>query len=196
MRTILTIFSVLLLSFTSFSQGNWNTTLTYNIGFPVGNTTDFISQTSWRGIMIQGDYFVSDEFTVGFIFGLQTFYEELGRQTVTEGTITATGDQFNYLSSIPLLASGKYHFNRFGAITPHVGLGAGLYNMIQTVEFAGIQFESRNWQIGFMPNAGIGFELSPGTDFVIEAAYHNYLESKDIEAQSYFGLQVGLRWTP
>jgi opacity protein-like surface antigen len=175
---------------------DWNTMVTYNIGLPVGNTSDFIGETSFRGVMVAGDYFIEDEWTVGFTAGIQTFYEELGRNTYTEGTVTATGDEFRYLTSAPFLVTGKYHFDRFNPISAHVGVGAGLYHMVQTVEFAGLFFEDRNWQLGFMPEAGLGIEMSASTDFYIAAQYNYYLESKDILAQSYIAFNIGFRFKP
>lgn len=170
--------------------------VTYNIGLPVGNTSDFIGETSFRGVMVTGDYFLEDEWTVGFTAGIQTFYEELGRNTYSEGNVTATGDEFRYLTSAPFLVTGKYHFDRFNPISAHVGVGAGLYHMVQTVEFAGLFFEDRNWQLGFMPEAGVGIEMSASTDFYVAAQYNYYLESKDIMSQSYVAFNVGFRFKP
>jgi hypothetical protein len=192
-------FLILLLSTalcsSAFSQ-DWNTMVTYNMGLPLGNTSDFIGEFSFRGVMVSGDYFLEDEWTVGFTAGIQTFYEELGRNTYTEGTVTATGDEFRYLTSAPFLVTGKYHFDRFNPISAHVGVGAGLYHMVQTVEFAGLFFEDRNWQLGFMPEAGLGIEMSASTDFYVAAQYNYYLESKDISSQSYIAFNVGFRFKP
>ena len=182
--------------FTLALAQDWNTMVTYNIGLPLGNTSDFIGETSFRGVMVTGDYFIEDEWSVGFTAGLQTFYEELGRNTYTEGTTTATGDEFRYLTSVPFLFTGKYHLDRFNPVSAHVGLGAGLYNMIQTSEFAGISLEDRNWQIGFMPEVGVGIEMSASTDFYLAAQYNYYLESKDILSQSYVAFNIGLRFKP
>lgn len=197
MKKILSIVILsLFFSVAGYSQGDWNTIVTYNMGIPLGNTADFIGNTSFRGFMVEGDYFLEDEWTVGFITGIQTFYEEKGVQTRLRDNLTATGEEFRYLNSIPILVSGKYHFDRYNPISAHIGLGAGLYNMIETVEFAGIAFENRNWQIGFMPEIGVGFEMSPATHFFVAAQYNYYLESKDILSQSYIGINAGLRFLP
>jgi len=194
-KSFLTI--LISLSIVGFSYGqDWNTMVTYNMGLPLGNTSDFIEEFSFRGVMVSGDYFIEDEWTVGFTAGLQTFYEELGRNTYTEGTLTATGDEFRYLTSVPFLVTGKYHLDRFNPVSAHIGVGAGLYNMIQTTEFAGISIEDRNWQIGFMPEVGVGLEMSASTDFYIAAQYNYYLESKDILSQTYIAFNVGLRFKP
>lgn len=194
-KILLTLFLSFTLIGFGFSQ-NWNTMVTYNIGLPLGNTSDFIGETSFRGVMVSGDYFIEDEWTFGFTAGIQTFYEELGKNTYTEGQITATGDEFRYLTSAPFLVTGKYHFDRYNPISAHVGLGTGLYHMVQTTEFAGLFFEERNWQFGFMPDVGVGIEISASTDFYVAAQYNYYLESKDIQSQSYVAFNVGLRFKP
>lgn len=181
---------------TAFSQGDWNTIVTYNIAFPLGNTSDYIKNTSFRGFMVEGDHFIEDEWSVGFVSGIQVFYEELGVQTHQRDNITATGSEFRYINSIPILLTGKYHFDRYANIAPHVGLGMGLYHMIQTNEFAGIFFENRNWQFGLMPEVGVGFELSPSTHFFVASQYNYYLESKDIQSQSYITINTGFRFLP
>jgi hypothetical protein len=57
-------FLILLLSTalcsSAFSQ-DWNTMVTYNMGLPLGNTSDFIGEFSFRGVMVSGDYFLEDE---------------------------------------------------------------------------------------------------------------------------------------
>jgi outer membrane protein W len=196
MRQLLIIISSFFVISITYGQGDWNTIVTYNMAIPLGNTADYINEPSFRGVMVAGDYFLEDEWSVGFALGLQTFYKEMGRTTVTEGTTTLTGDQFRYLNSIPMLVTGKYHFDRFAPFTPHVGLGAGLYNMIQTVEFAGFEIRDSNWQIGISPEVGFGIALSPGADFYFSANYNSYFESKDIDAQSYLAFQVGFRFIP
>src|SRR5690606_38167018 len=114
----------------------------------------------------------------------------------TRGTFTATGDRFRYLNTLPLLFTGKYHFSRYGAVTPHAGLGVGFYYMNQTTKFAGIDFIATDWKFGLQPEVGLGFELSSSTDFVVGATYNAAFNSKDINAQGYLGIQAGLRFVP
>lgn len=196
MKRILLSIGTVCMSIAGFAQGEWATTITYNMAIPLGNTADFIDEGSFRGTMLACDYYLEDQWSLGFVIGIQTFYDELGKSTYERGTLTATGEQFRYLNSVPMLLTGKYHFNPFAVVTPHVGLGAGMYNMIQTVELGGLPLEYRNWQIGLMPEVGIGIELSPSTDFFLSANYNTYFKSKDIDAQSYLAFQVGLRFIP
>jgi outer membrane protein W len=168
----------------------------YSIAQPLGNTADYIGETSFRGFAVYGDFFVNDMVSLGFSTGIQTFYEEMGTVSVTENTLTVTGAQFRYLNMIPVIFMGKYHFNRFSMLTPHVGLGLGFNWVGQRVEFAGIQFNEDAFPFAIQPEAGLGIELSPRTDFVISVTYHQSFEARDIDAQSFLAGQVGLRFIP
>lgn len=185
-----------ILAFSAFSQGDGNTSVVYNVAIPMGNTSDYIDETSFRGVMIKGDYFIEDEWSFGFATGVQTFYQEMGTVSETRGTFTATGAQFRYLNSIPILLTAKYHYSRYGTFSPYAGLGAGLYYMNQTTKFAGLDFEKTDWKFGLQPEIGLGIELSPSTDFLLAVTYNTAFDSKEIDAQGYLGFQVGLTFAP
>ena len=185
-----------ILALSAFSQGDGQTSVVYNMAIPMGNTSDYIDQTSFRGVMVKADYFLNDEFSVGFATGVQTFYQDMGTVSETRGKLTATGSQFRYLNSIPLLVTAKYHVNRYATFKPYAGLGAGLYYMNQTVKFAGLDFAQHNWKFGLQPEVGLGMRLSPSTDFLIAATYNTAFKTEDIVAQSYLGIQIGLCFKP
>jgi|SRR5690554_3624185 len=196
MKKISFIIGFIAIATAAFSQGRATTSVMYNVAIPLGNTADYIEETSFRGVMINADYFIEDEWSLGFAVGFQTFYQEDGKVSETRGTFTATGDRFKYLNTIPVLFTAKYHLSRFASITPHAGLGVGFYYMNQTTKFAGIDFTATDWKFGLQPEVGVGFELSHSTDFVIGVTYNTAFDSKDIDAQSYLGVQAGLRFIP
>lgn len=180
----------------AIGQGKTSTTLYYTMAVPLGNTADYISQTSFRGFMVYFDTYIEDEFSLGFHSGIQVFYEDMGQQSREIGTGTVTGRTYHYINQIPLLVTGKYHFARFASITPHVGLGTGFYVTIQTLEMGGYQLEETDWQFGFQPEAGLGIELSPSTDFIMGVAYNHGFNSSDIDAMKSIAFNVGFRFAP
>src|SRR5210317_1261586 len=112
-KFFLTIAFVFALSFSSLAQGGgvWN--FTWDIGFPVGSTSDFISQTSLRGFAIEGRGYVTDRLLVGGRGAWNTFYEDFG--WVTEditGSATLYGYKRRYMHVIPLMVTGHYEFGR------------------------------------------------------------------------------------
>lgn len=196
MKKISLLIAFVAIASAGFGQGRATTSVQYNVALPLGNTSDYIDETSFRGVMMDVDYFIEDEWTLGFAIGIQTFYQEDGKVSETIGTLTATGERYKYLNSIPLLFSAKYHLSRYGAVTPHAGLGLGFYYMNQTTKFAGLDFESTDWKFGLRPEVGLGIELSPSTDVIVGVTYNSAFNSKDIDAQSYLGIQAGLRFVP
>jgi outer membrane protein W len=180
----------------ALGQGDGMTSIMYSVGFPIGESADYIDQTSFRGFAITGDYFLDDEWSLGFSTGVQTFYQEMGRQTYDVGTLSLTGEEFRYLNMIPAIMTGKYHFDRYGIITPSLGLGAGFHWVGQRTEFAGFQFNDDSFRFGLLGTAGIGLEVSPSTDLLFNTTYHHSFESSDIQTHSFLALQLGLRWLP
>lgn len=180
----------------SFGQGDHMTSVMYSVGFPIGETSDYIDEVSFRGFAVTGDYFLEDEWSLGFSTGVQTFYQELGNVTYQEDNLTVSGNEFRYLNMIPVIVMGKYHVDRFAVFTPHFGLGAGFHWVGQRREFAGLLFDDKSFRFGLQPQAGFGLEMSPSTDLVFNATYHHSFESKDIQTHSFLALQLGLRFIP
>lgn len=196
MKKLLFIAILFGVSSMAIGQGRTSTTMFYTVAIPLGETADYISETSFRGFSIYLDHFVEDEFSIGFYSGLQTFYKDMGQQSRQVESATVTGRTYHYINQIPLFITGKYHFARFASITPHIGIGTGFNITIQTLEMGGYQLEETDWQFGFQPEAGVGIELSPSTDFIIGVAYNQGIKSSDIAAMSSVAFNVGLRFVP
>ena len=100
---ILIALSALLLSANGFGQFVY-TDVTYDMSVPLGNTSDFISKTSFRGMTLRVGRFVTDDLAVDVRFSWNTFYEAKDFETYTsdDGTTSVTGKQFKYINSFPL----------------------------------------------------------------------------------------------
>jgi opacity protein-like surface antigen len=190
------LFILALIPLCSFGQGDGMTSVMYSVAIPMGTSADYIGETSFRGFAVTGDYFLDDEWSLGFSTGVQTFYEELGTQSYSLETLTVTGEEFRYINMIPAIMMGKYHFDRYGVVTPHIGFGAGFHWVDERREFAGFQFEESSFRFGIQPEAGVGFEISPSTDLLFVSTYHQSFESKNLQAHSFLAFQLGLRWLP
>jgi len=180
----------------SFGQGDGMTSLIYSVAIPMGESADYIDETSFRGFALTGDYFIQDEWSLGFSTGVQTFYQELGTQSYSLETLTVTGEEFRYINMIPAIFMAKYHVDRYGVVTPHIGMGAGFHWVNQRTEFAGFSFDESSFRFGIQPEAGVGLEISPSTDLLFVTTYHHSFESKDIQTHSFLAFQLGLRWLP
>jgi hypothetical protein len=180
----------------TYGQGDMAYTMFYSVGVPLGKTADFTENVSGRGFNMYFDYFVEDEFSLGFNAGIQTYYQDMGVITRTIDNVTGTGKVYRYLNQVPLLVTGKYHFDRFANITPHFGLGAGVIYNLKTIEFGTVQTETTSWQFSLQPELGLGLEMSPSTDFMFSVAYNQGTNTKDLDAMTTLVFNIGLRFAP
>ncbi len=190
------VFLLALLPSLLYAQGDGMTSIMYSVALPIGETSDYIDEVSFRGFAVTGDYFLEDEWSLGFSTGVQTFYQELGQVSYERESLTITGTEFRYVNMIPVILMGKYHVDRYAVFTPHFGLGVGFHWVGQRREFAGFQFNDDSFRFGLQPQAGFGLEVSPSTDLIFVTTYHHSFESKDIQTHSYLAFQLGLRFIP
>src|SRR5688572_11241373 len=113
-----------------YAQKN-SVAMQYTISFPLGNTKDFVTRTSFRGLTLDYRYLLNQNWRLGGSIGWYTFFNETDVLTYTtsEGQSSLTGKQFRYVNSMPLLAFADYYFHSAQRITPFAGLGIGtIYN--------------------------------------------------------------------
>lgn len=191
----LTFVFISTVSLSSFSQGGgvWN--FNWDIAFPMGSTSDFVSKTSFRGFAIEGRGYVTDKLLLGGRGAWNTFYENNGWVTedITE-TATIHGYQRKYLNVVPLMVTGHYEFG-YGAVLPYIGIGIGTY-YIESREYLGIYYiQDKAWHFGVYPEIGAVFPFgSSNTAFNINAKYNYAAKTKDTDAQSWISVGVGLSY--
>ena len=191
-RSIIFASIALLFSVSSVAQSKF--ALTYSIGFPTGETSDYFESTSWRGINLDYHYFIQENLAIGFSTGWQVFSDNRGFVTETEGTETISGYRYNYLNSFPVLVTGSYFFDSSGKLSPFASLGIGLtYNELE--QDIGLFRDSRTgWPFTVRPEIGMDYEVN--YNFGIRAAFtYNYVASgNELPSLPYFALKVGLVW--
>src|SRR5688572_22980501 len=134
MRPIILIaFFLVLNAYSTFSQSTF--TAQYAINFPLGNTADYIGETSFRGISLDYRYFIQPNIAIGVGTGWYTFYEKqnYGTYSSDDGALSISGVQYRYVNSAPLLFVGDYYFSPEEKVSPFFGLAIGLtYKEINT----------------------------------------------------------------
>lgn len=192
-----TFIFIVTISISSFAQGGgiWN--FNWDIGFPLGSTSDFIGKPSFRGFAVEGRGYVTDRLLVGGRGAWNTFYENKDWVTETlpdNPNATIHGYQRNYMNIIPLMITGHYEFG-YGAVLPYIGIGIGTY-YIESRKYLGIYYvEDDAWHFGVYPEIGAVIPFgSSNTAFNINAKYNYAAKTKDTEAQSWISLGVGLSY--
>ena len=168
--------------------------LTYNMGLPVGSSSDYISKYSWRGFGIEGRAFVTDNITLGGSFSWNVFFEEEAPGQYENGTTTLTGNLYKYVNAYPINFTAHYYFGDYDAkVRFHAGLGIGTSKINQEVEFGSFQVSNNKWHFAMTPDVGVLIPMNYRTNFFFSAKYNYAFKANDLE-WGYLGLNIGLAW--
>ncbi len=194
-KILFTIVFIIAFSFASFSQGGGAWNFTYNMGIPMGDTKDFVSKSSFRGMMIEGRGFVTNNLAVGGAVGWQVFYENNGwvTESISE-TAAIHGYQRKVINAVPLLVTADYYFFP-GNLMPYIGLGLGTY-YIESRSYLGIYYvQEKAWHFGLAPELGLSIPFgSSNAAFTANVKYNWAAKTKDTSGQSWIGVGVGFSY--
>lgn len=165
--------------------------LQYSVGFGMGNTNDFVSKTSFRGLSFEYRKFLNPKSALGFEIGYNFFYEEKGYDTYVNDNQSLSGKQFRYLHALPILAAYDYYFKPDAKVNPFAGVGVGCVVLDQRVDMGIYTFSDDAVQFAFRPEAGVLIEANPNLDLIIAAKYFIGTEANDMKGQSYLTLNLG-----
>ena len=185
------IFLVFIASTTTFSQGMFS--ISYDIGVPIGGTSDFIGKPSFRGFGFEGRGFINDNLSYGGSFNWAVFYEEKGPQLweEQEDSRSVYGKQFRYINSFPLMATMHYYFGEWDATRLYLGAGIGGTRINQRTDF-GIYTENKEkWRFGFAPEVGVLIPVNFNASFNLSMRYQYAAKAGDHEEVSYLNFKIG-----
>ena len=192
-RVLITASLLLFFAVSSFAQAKF--ALTYSIGFPTGETSDYFSSTSWRGFNIDYHYMLEDNFAIGFSAGWQVFNDNRGFVTETSGTETISGYRYNYLNSYPVLATGSYFFDASGDLSPFASLGIGLtYNELEE-DIGLFRTTSTGWPFTVRPEIGLDYEVNYNVGIRTSFRYNYIASGSDLPSLPNFAINVGFVWS-
>ena len=194
-KFILTSVFVVLFGFSSFSQGGgvWN--FDYSMGFTMGETKDFISAPSFRGLSIDGRGFVTNSLTVGSSISWNTFYESDGTVTNDIGnTGVINGYNRKYINTMPLMVNSHYYFAQT-TIMPYAGISVGTM-YIDERNYMGIYYIQNNaWHFALAPELGIIYPFGNGNTGINANIKYNWAaQTKDTPTYSYLTFNIGLSY--
>ena len=188
----LTAILVITISISSFAQGGgiWN--FNWDIGFPIGSTSDFISKPSLRGFAIEGRGYVTDRLLVGGRGAWNTFYEDKGWVTEHYENATIHGYLKSYMNVVPLMITAHYELG-YGSVLPYFGFGVGTYFIEARNSMSIYYVEDKAWHFGVYPEVGVVVPFGSGnTGLNINAKYKYAAKAKDTDAQCWLSVGVGV----
>ena len=169
--------------------GRWTTTWWYSTVLGVADTKDFVGGLSWRGLSLDVEKALTDDFTLGGSTGWHVLADD-GAGTVTFDAGSITGTSFRSMNSVPLLVTGNYYLAEPEGTRPFLGAGAGTYWIKNRTEAGVIRLEEDNWHLGLMGEVGIVI-VRPSRTFLLSARYNWALEKNNFE-QTYLTFSVGI----
>lgn len=187
---------ILILSFCFISVGalvaQSSTTLSYSIGFPVGDLSDFIQQPSWRGITLDYRKMVNPNIGVGFSAGWNVFFEEMDRDTYTIDNQSLTGKQFRHSNHIPLYINPTYYLKPGESMNPFFSLGIGTIYTLRNTDMNLYTLEQEAWGFALAPEVGLQYSIDDATALTVSGRFNYGFQAGEINsAQSFFTLNLG-----
>ena len=192
MNKIYLIVCAVLLVSTSVVKAQDKTYLTYSIGFPMGDLSDFIQKTSFRGMGLDYRHMTNEKVGVGINLAWNVFYEEKEHDTYTSGNATLSGKQFRYSNHVPMLLSADYYLTSGQTVIPFVGLGAGVMYTRRNTDMNLYTIRQEAWNFTLQPEIGINIQNGLSGGFTASLKYFNGFAAGDLEKdQSYLALNIG-----
>lgn len=190
-KTLLIYLAILTCSLPVFGQqaSKGYSLFTYHVSVPVGNTQDYISHTSWRGIGFEMGSFLGEKISVGLASSWNVFYKDMGESTIiTDNNTIISGKQYRHINSLPIFAVGRYYFKLIttDAVLPYTSLGVGTIYQNQKTSMGLYSSQEYGWLFALAPEIGIAYRLAYGVGLSLSAKYNHGFENNNAPGISYF----------
>lgn len=193
MKSIITLLLAIICASTVHAQQGFNFTIAYPVSFPVGNMSDYISKTSFRGINMEFNHFRTPYLNVGIETGWNVFYERVDDQVYTDKTASISGVQYRYTNAVPIIAGAKYYKQTDNKnLRPYVGVGLGTLYIDRYTDFGLYRIINDEWQFCIRPELGVAYGLGNGSALTLTGKYYAGFETNDMDAQNFVSINLGL----
>ncbi|AWW32051.1 OmpW family protein [Echinicola strongylocentroti] len=168
-------------------------TLSYPIGFAIGDVSDYVKPSSFRGIAIDYRKMINDNVGVGFSTGWNVFYEELAYDTYEFENQAVSGKQYRNSNHVPILFNGAYYMEPRAAVNPFVSVGIGTVYTRRNTDMGQFTMEQEAWNFALAPEVGMLIEFASGFASSVSVQYYNGFQAGNElnDPQSYFALKIG-----
>jgi hypothetical protein len=193
MKKSKTVFiSTLFLGMALSGYSQYLATVGYTMSFATGETADFISKASFRGITLDGRGFLTDYVSLGGSVNWTTFYENPPEQTIRDGSLSITGTPYKYINACPILFN--VHFYRGipdEGLRIYGGVGIGTYYINQRTDMGLWTSTEDHWHFGFAPEIGLLLPVGVSSSVIVSVKWNYALKSGDSINYNWFGLNIG-----
>jgi len=190
----LMIFSSLLLSTKSYGQHDSYISAQYSVSFGMGDMAEYISQASWRGVLLEYRGELTANLMLGIDVGWNVFYEKKDYDTYTVGTESLSGIQYRYQNQVPMLATVDYVFLPDNALRPYVGLGIGTMYSERATDMNLYRMKENSWSFAMKGEVGVLYEISYTSSVKLAVKYYNGFKTNTLDSQGFLSINLGMAW--
>ena len=164
--------------------------IAWGISVPTGDTKDFASGVSFRGMSVEWRNFYMRDAAYGINIGWNVFNESSEEtKFFTNGAVT--GKHWTYTNAIPIYASWfKYFSDDRRSSRFYAGINVGTAWIERRAEMGMYQLTEDKWHFAIAPE--VGWNL-PWDSFLgyVGARYHYAFEAGDVKAQQWLEFKIG-----
>lgn len=163
--------------------------VTWNMSVPTGNTSDFLSDFSFRGMGFDYKSFRGPDVAFGVNVAWNVMAEEQDEALQLDG-FSVAGLRNHYVNTVPIYVSGYRYFGPQRGTRYFIAGHAGTAWLEKRIDIGLYSREEDNWHASFAPEIGVQF---PYSSFLgsLSMRYNYMLKAGDTEAQSYLEIRLG-----
>lgn len=192
-KVILTIAS--LFCFVNVMRAQNSFGISYSVGIPTADLSDFISSTSFRGAVMDFQSRVKPNFGIGVSVGMNTFYAERDHATYSVDNIAISGKQWRYSNHVPVLLTADYYFKHEDKSSFYCGLGLGAMYSRRNTDMYVYTIEEKAWNFLIQPEIGFLIKTDKTSSLNISAKYNFGLQAGELKTdQTYLSINLGFRF--
>ncbi len=167
--------------------------IAWNMSLGVGDTFDFASNYSFRGVSLEARYALVPKLSIGIRGAWHVLDEKEDDVTATRGTATVTGTQIRTVNFVPILATFTYTLRDLLMLDSQLwfSLGVGTYYIERELVVGLFSNRDTQWHFGLAPEIGLGLPVSRQMLVFTSVVFNVALESDTIGTQSYFNFNIG-----
>ena len=168
--------------------------ISWNVGFPLADTKEYVGETSLRGIGFETRKFVQSNVSVGVFLSWNTFHE-VRDELLSLPNGHVHGTQHRVLHTFPMLASAQYYFRPFSTqqrFIPYAGLGMGVFFVDRVLDIGMAGISENHLRFGFAPEAGLAIPVDRHRSTLISVKYNHAFKVDDTTDYSYWSVNIGI----
>lgn len=161
--------------------------------------TDFANKISGWGMNFEGNYALTPHWDLGAFLSFHTNHNYVGRQTITDGTVSLTTDRQESAFQLPFGLTSVYRFTDYGYLRPYIGAKVGAMYAKNTTYLNTVNLSDKPWGFYISPEVGVNIYPVPDGRFGFHiAAYYSYGTNKSevltgtLDGSNNVGFRVGI----